>query len=101
MSDTQARLFEAIPTAAEQASDDREHELDRTPRGVVRQALARLLGAVNVGLLDHHLVVTARHNERAMQTEVAADVYGPEKAAALLAADREELASLVESRGAR
>lgn len=39
----QARLFETIPTAEEQAADDREHELDRTPRGVVRQALDRLL----------------------------------------------------------
>jgi hypothetical protein len=45
MSDAQARLFDTIPTASEQASDDRDHELDRTPRGVVRQALARLLGA--------------------------------------------------------
>ena len=41
----QARLFETIPTAAEQADDDREHELDRTPRGVVRQALRRLVQA--------------------------------------------------------
>jgi hypothetical protein len=45
MSDAQARLFDTIPTAHEQAADDREHELDRTPRGVVRQALARLLGS--------------------------------------------------------
>ena len=37
----QARLFGDIPTAVEQADDDREHELDRTPRGVVRQALRR------------------------------------------------------------
>lgn len=39
----QARLFGDIPTATEQADDDREHELDRTPRGVVRQALRRLV----------------------------------------------------------
>jgi hypothetical protein len=50
MSDAQARLFDTIPTAHEQAADDRDHELDRTPRGVVRQALARLL---SVGWSTH------------------------------------------------
>ena len=36
---TQARLFDAIPTTAEQLADDREHELDRaSPRIEVRRA---------------------------------------------------------------
>ena len=44
MSDaTQARLFDAIPTESEQVDHDRRHENDPTPRGVVRQALDRLL----------------------------------------------------------
>jgi hypothetical protein len=48
----QARLFDTIPTAHEQAADDRDHELDRTPRGVVRQALARLLGSTIAAACD-------------------------------------------------
>jgi hypothetical protein len=52
MSDAQARLFDTIPTAHEQAADDRDHELDRTPRGVVRQALARLLGSTIAAACD-------------------------------------------------
>jgi hypothetical protein len=43
----------------------------------------------------------ARHDERTMQSDVAAEVYGPELAARMLAAAREELAALAASRGAR
>jgi hypothetical protein len=53
MSTDQVRLFDTIPTAHEQAADDRDHELDRTPRGVVRQALARLLGSTLSAHTDH------------------------------------------------
>jgi hypothetical protein len=54
----QARLFPDVPTASEQEADDREHELDRTPRGVVRQALAKLLGTTLVGILGVEKAVT-------------------------------------------
>jgi outer membrane protein TolC len=47
----------------------------------------------------------ARHDERTMQTEVAAEVaaevFGVERAAEMLASAREELAALATGRGAR
>lgn len=42
MSD-QARLLPDVPTAAEADARERDHEVDRTPRGLVRAALARLV----------------------------------------------------------
>jgi hypothetical protein len=38
-----ARLFSDLPTEAEQDQRDRDHEVDRTPRGLVRAALAELV----------------------------------------------------------
>lgn len=54
---TQERLFADIPTEAEQYEQDRDDELDRTPRLVVRETLplvlARFAAVVDQAVADH------------------------------------------------
>jgi hypothetical protein len=57
-----ARLFPSLPTEAELDKRERDHEVDRTPRGLVRAALGRLLDA---GVYDDERVVVVEAGDRA------------------------------------
>lgn len=52
MNQQQQRLFVDIPTAEEQYADDRDNELDRTPRLAARESLAAVLDRFEP-VLDH------------------------------------------------